>query len=377
MIKYIIGLVALILGVTLFYNKVYLPKTTFKTVKVKEGVLEESVRGIGNVGAKNIYNITAQSGGKILEILSDEGEWVKKGDLLIVMDGVDLAEQLEVAQANLTKAKYDLAGYESELTNLKAQEVLLQTTYKRYRKLKEQNFVSQAEYDKANTDLQSIKASISASVSHSNGAKANIVVAQKSIKVVQAKIDRLKVYAPSDGYVIAKEVEVSQDVIPSATLLQIVDAKTLWVKTKIDERVSAQIKLGQSATISLRSQPNKVYKGVVKRVVSVSDAVTLEREIDVAFTTLPQPFFINEQAEVNIAVKSYTDVVTIPSKVVVQEGGVLGVWVVKSSHVEFQKIDIIGQNDDAIAVSNIAKNTQIVIPNKNKKTLTNGMKIHL
>lgn len=377
MIKYIIGLVALILGVTLFYNKVYLPKTTFKTVKVKEGVLEESVRGIGNVGAKNIYNITAQSGGKILEILSDEGEWVKKGDLLIVMDGVDLAEQLEVAQANLTKAKYDLAGYESELTNLKAQEVLLQTTYKRYRKLKEQNFVSQAEYDKANTDLQSIKASISASVSHSNGAKANIVVAQKSIKVVQAKIDRLKVYAPVDGYVIAKEVEVAQDVTHSATLLQIVDAKTLWVKTKIDERVSAQIKLGQSATISLRSQPNKVYKGVVKRVVSVSDAVTLEREIDVAFTTLPQPFFINEQAEVNIAVKSYTDVVTIPSKVVVQEGGVLGVWVVKSSHVEFQKIDIIGQNDDAIAVSNIAKNTQIVIPNKNKKTLTNGMKIHL
>lgn len=377
MIKYIIGLVALILGVTLFYTKVYLPKTTFKVVKAKEGVLEESVRGIGNVGAKNIYNITAQSGGKILEILSDEGEWVKKGDLLVVMDGVDLAEQLEVAQANLTKAKYDLLGYESELTNLKAQEVLLQTTYNRYRKLKEQNFVSQAEYDKANTDLQSIKASISASISHTNAAKANIVVAQKNIQVVQARVDRLKVYAPIDGYVIAKEVEVAQDVIPSTTLLQIVDPKTLWVKTKIDERVSAQIKLGQSATITLRSQPNKVYKGVVKRVVSVSDGVTLEREIDVAFITLPQPFFINEQAEVNIGVKRYVHVVKIPSNVVVQESGLLGVWIVENNQVTFQKIDIIGQNDDAIAVSNIAKHTQIVIPNKNKKTLKNGMKIHL
>ncbi len=377
MIKYIIGLVALILGVTLFYTKVYLPKTTFKVVKAKEGVLEESVRGIGNVGAKNIYNITAQSGGKILEILSDEGEWVKKGDLLVVMDGVDLAEQLEVAQANLTKAKYDLLGYESELTNLKAQEVLLQTTYNRYRKLKEQNFVSQAEYDKANTDLQSIKASISASISHTNAAKANIVVAQKNIQVVQARVDRLKVYAPIDGYVIAKEVEVAQDVTPSTTLLQIVDPKTLWVKTKIDERVSAQIKLGQSATITLRSQPKKVYKGVVKRVVSVSDGVTLEREIDVAFITLPQPFFINEQAEVNIGVKRYVNVVKIPSNVVVQEGGILGVWIVENNQVTFQKIDIIGQNDDAIAVSNIAKHTQIVIPNKNKKTLKNGMKIHL
>ena len=254
---------------------------------------------------------------------------------------------------------------------------MIQATYNRYFKLKEKNFASQAEYDKANADLQSIKANISSSLSHINSAKASIVIAQKNIKVIQAKIDRLKVYAPVDGYVISKEVEVAQDVLPSTIIFQIVDPKTLWVKTKIDERVSAQIRLGQNATITLRSEENRIYKGEVKRVVSVSDAVTLEREVDVAFQTLPQPFFINEQAEVTIAIKSYKNVIKIPSKVVVQENGKLGVWIVSNYHVEFKAIEIVAQNDDEIAVSNIDKNTHIVIPDKNKKTLKNGMKIHL
>lgn len=377
MMKYIIGLVVIALAATLFYNKVYIPKTTFQTLQPKVGELDVSIQGIGNVGAKNIYNITAQSGGKIVELLSDEGEWVKKGDLLIVMDGVDLLEQLEVAKATLTKVEYDLVALKSELKNQNAQKTLLQATYNRYLKLKEKNFASQAEYDKANADLLSMQANISSSLSHINSAKASIVIAQKNIKVVQAKIDRLKVYAPVDGYVISKEVEVAQDVLPSTIIFQIVDPKTLWVKTKIDERVSAQVRLGQNATITLRSQENKIYKGEVKRVVSMSDAVTLEREIDVAFQTLPQPFFINEQAEVTIALKSYKNVIKIPSKVVIQENGELGVWIVSNYHVEFKTIDIVAQNDDEIAVSNIDKKSQIVIPNKNKKTLKNGMKIHL
>ncbi|MFK5938261.1 MAG: efflux RND transporter periplasmic adaptor subunit [Sulfurimonas sp.] len=377
MMKYLVGLIVAILVATIFYNKVYVPKTTFKTIQPKIGELKVTVKGIGNVGAKNIYNITAQSGGKILKLLHDEGEWVKKGDLLIVMDGVDLDELLEVAQATLTKVKYDLLASKSELKNQNFQKELLNVTYNRYLKLKEQNFVSQAEYDKANTDLQSIKANISASLSHVNSAKAGIEIAKKNIKVIQAKIDTLKVYAPVDGYIISKEAEVSQDITFSSIVFQIVDSKTLWIKTKIDERISSSVRLEQDAIITLRSQANRVYKGKVKRVVSVSDAVTLEREIDVAFENIPQEFFINEQAEVKIAVKSYKRVVKIPVNVVLKKNDELGVWIVKDYHVKFQAVEIIAQNDDEIAISNVDKESYIIVPDKKKKELHDGMKIHL
>jgi RND family efflux transporter MFP subunit len=375
-IKYLITLVIIAILAGVFYKKVYIPKSTFTTIKPAVGELHVSIRGIGNVSALNIYAITAQTGGKILNILTDEGMWVKKGDLLVIMDGVDLPEQLEVAKASLLKAQYEVKALQSALKNQKVQKELLAVTYKRYKRLKEQKFAAQAEYDKAKADLQGIDATITATASQIDSAKASVVIASKNIDVIQAKIDRLKVYAPVDGYVTAKEAEVTQNVLPSTPILKIVDPKTLWVETKVDERISSQIKPMQKATIILRSQPNTKYEGIVKRVAAMSDAVTLEREIDVAFETIPKPFYINEQAEIQIDVKTYSDVLKIPLNVIVQKKGKLGIWIAKDKHAHYLNIEKIAQNDSEIAIANIDKNTQIIVPDSHKKPLSDGMKIH-
>ena len=376
-IKYFIVLCVIGVAGVVFYNKVYIPKTTFEVINPTIGDLKESIRGIGNVNAKDIYEITAQTGGKILAINSDEGRWVKKGDLLVVMDGVDLPQQLEVSKATLQKSKYDIKASQDELTNQKIQKRLLEITYNRYAKLKEQKFASQAEYDKAKADLDSINATINATKARINSAKAATKIADKNINVIRAKLARLNVYSPVDGYVIEKSVEVAQNVLPSTSILKMIDTKTLWVETKVDERISSSIKEGQSASIMLRSQTDKSYQGIVKRVGAVSDAVTLEREIDVAFENIPEPFYINEQAEVSIDVKTYTNVVKIPLKVVVQNGGKLGVWIVDKSHAKFQTIKKIAQDDKSVAVENLSKDMKIIVPNRSKKPLKDGMKIHL
>lgn len=361
----------------LFYNKVYITKTSFTTVTPTKGSLSVTVRGIGNVSARDIYTITAQSGGKILEIATDEGQWVKQGDLLIVMDGVDLSAQLEGAKASLEKAKFDIVASQNELKNQLTQKDLLQKTYDRYEKLNRQGYAAQSEYDKAATDLQGIQTMIAVSSSHINAAKSESKRAQKSIEAIQTKIQRLKVYAPVDGYVISKEVEVAQNVLPTTSILKIVDPKTLWVKTNIDERISSQIQLGQKAVIRLRSQPENPFSGSVKRVNAMSDAVTLEREINISFETIPKPFYINEQAEVTIEVKHYDDVVKIPLPVVVQKNGVVGVWTVQKGDAHFEKLEKIAQSDSEIAVSNLDEQTQILVPDATKKPLSEGMKIHL
>jgi len=374
--KYLIAVVSVAIIVGIFYIRVYIPKSTYETIEPTVGDLQVSVQGIGNVSALKIYSITAQTGGRILKLLVDDGAWVKKGDLLVVMDGVDLPQQLDVAKANLIKISYDITASENELQNLKAQKELLQITYSRYAKLKEQGFASQSEYDKADAELKSVNANMAVARSRIHSAKAALVVAQKSRDVIQTKIDRLKVLSPIDGYVISKSAEVAQNVLPSTPILTIVDPKTLWVETKIDERISSQIKIAQSATITLRSQPQKLYKGSVKRILSMSDAVTLEREVDVAFETLPTPFYINEQAEVHIVVQNLSGVVKIPTKVVVQKDGKLGVWLVENSRAKFQVIEKIAQNDTEVAISNIDKASHIIVPNTKKKPLSDGAKVY-
>ncbi|MBU1900744.1 efflux RND transporter periplasmic adaptor subunit [Patescibacteria group bacterium] len=376
-IKYSIALAVIALLAGVFYIKVYIPKSTFTTIQPTLGELNVGVKGIGNVSALNIYSITAQTGGKILEILADDGKWVKKDDLLIVMDGVDLPQQLEAAKANLKKSQFEEMALQSELDNQKAQKELLQITYNRYARLKEQGFASTSEYDKANTELKSIDASIHATASRIDSAKAALVVASKNIDALSVKSNRLNVYAPVDGYVISKEAEVAQNVLPSTPILKIVDPTTLWVETKVDERISSKIELNQKASITLRSQPDKIYEGVVKRIAAMSDNVTLEREIYIAFENVPKPFYINEQAEVNINVKTYTNIIKVPLKVLVEKNGKIGIWVVKDNHAHFLVIEKIAQNESEVAISNIDENTQIIVPEAAKKPLSENMKINL
>jgi multidrug efflux pump subunit AcrA (membrane-fusion protein) len=186
-LKYVIIAAIVAVLATIIYFKVFIPKHTFATLHPTTGNLQVSVQGIGNINALNIYSITAQTGGKIDRILTDEGRQVKKGDLLIVMDGVDLPQQLAIARSNLEKARYELKALQGELDNQKAQKTLLQITYSRYKKLNKQQFVAQAEYDKALAELQGIQAAIASTVSRIDSSRAGVVAAQKSIDGLQEK----------------------------------------------------------------------------------------------------------------------------------------------------------------------------------------------
>ncbi|MFA6196239.1 MAG: efflux RND transporter periplasmic adaptor subunit [Sulfurimonas sp.] len=375
--NYLIALFILAFVAVAFYFKVYIPKTTFETFSPKVGSLNAEVFGIGTVDAKNIYPINAQTGGKILEIFTDEGMWVKKGDLLATIDSVDLPMQLEEAKASLVKAKYESSAVKKELESLISQKTLIQINYERYEKLFAQKYAAKVEYDKAKADLQNITAQIEASHAHIDSSSAEIIRVQKSIEALQTKLSRLQIYAPIDGYVISKDAEVSQSVLPSQPIVTVVDTKTVWIKAFVDERISGTVRVAQEATITLRSQSNKTFKGKVERISAKSDAVTQEREVNISFDTLPTPFYINEQAQVSITTEVFNTLFIINADLVVQNSAKVGVWILKDSMAHFVELSIVARSNSLVGVkSGVDENTKILVPNLNKKTLSEGMTIH-
>jgi RND family efflux transporter MFP subunit len=375
-IKYLALAVLFLVGGVIFYTKVYIPKSTYERVNAVKGDMNLSIFGIGNVGAKNIYAITAQTGGKILEIKTDEGEWVKKGDLLVVMDAVDLPQLLEESKISVQKAESEVVASQKELSSLIAQKNLALVTYTRYEKLKKQSFASQSEYDKAKADLDSIEAQIEATKAHIDSAKTEVLRASKAVEVLRVKLSRYKIYAPVDGYVIAKDAVKAQSVVQTQSIVKIVNPKEVWVKAYIDERISGGLRVGQKAAIVLRSQADKAFAGHVARIVAQSDAVTQEREVDVSFEKLPIPFYLNEQAEVNIMTEYLENVVKIPSKQIVYKDKKAGVWVDKEGKAHFVNVKIIASDADQSAVSGLESNAAILVPSDKKKPLYEGAKIH-
>ena len=376
-IKYIIIAILVIVGIVLFYKNVYIVKTTYKTLSPKVANLDIKVFGIGNVSARDIYSITAQTGGKIISILTDEGQWVKKGDLLITIDPVDMPELVQEMLISVEKTKSELKALIKESESLNAQKELAQITYKRYENLVKQSFVSKSEFDKAKTDLNALTAQLEATLVRIESSKIEVQRTQKNADSLKTKLSRFQIYAPVDGYVISKSAEVAQNVASSTTILKIVDPKTLWIKAYIDEKISGDIKVGQKAEITLRSQSNKQFTGSVKRIVAQSDAVTQEREINVAFDELPIPFYINEQARVTINAKTISNAITIPLNTLKVEDGKEGVWTLIDNKAYFKELNIQAKGDnEAAIISGIKTEDIIIIPDSSKKALSEGMRIH-
>ncbi|MFT7823563.1 MAG: efflux RND transporter periplasmic adaptor subunit [Sulfurimonas sp.] len=376
-IKYTIVFLLILTGGILFYFKIYVPKTTFETMHPKVGNIDVKVFGIGEMGARDIYSIGSQMGGKILTLLTDQGQWVKKEDLLATIDPVDLPQLYEEAKASLQKANQEFKALQKELDNIRAQKELALLTYTRYKKLKNQGYVSQAEYDKAKADLESIEAQIAATSARVDSGKSEINRIQKNIEALQEKLARYNIYAPVDGYVISKDAEVAQTLIPSQTIFRIVDPKTVWIKAYIDERISGNVKRGNPAEIFLRSHEDKPLPGRVVRISAMSDAVTQEREVNVAFDTLPLPFYINEQAEVSILTHTIENILTVPLSLLRQHNGQIGVWVAKEGKAHFQPLEIAARSENEAGIAEgLEKESLLIIPDVHKKSLSEGMRIH-
>ena len=109
-----------------------------------------------------------------------------------------------------------------------------------------------------------------------------------------------RILSPMEGVVIQRLVEAGNTVVPGALLLKIVDPKSLWVATRVDESVVGRVRPGQTASIRLRS--GEVLPGKVARIARQSDAATRELDVHVAFDNVPQRFAIDQEAEVTIGV---------------------------------------------------------------------------
>jgi len=374
--KYILLVGIIVITGIVFYNKIYIPKTTYQRVIPTVGNLSVKVFGIGNLGAKSIYNISAGVSATVVEMLSDEGQWVKKGELLATLDSVDLPILLNESKIGVKKAHSELIASQKELASLQAQKNLAFVTYKRYDKLKKQSFASQSEYDKAKADLQVIEAQTEVTLAHINSAKTEITRSKEAVKAIEKKLSIYRIYAPIDAYVIAKKAEVAQTVLLNQTLFEIVNPQDIWIKAYIDETISGGVKVGNSATIHLRSDTHKEYKGIVKRIVAQSDPVTQEREVNVAFEELPLPFFINEQAEVYIDTKEYKNVLKIDATALVYRDAKSGVWIAQNNKAHFKNVNILAISSGEAAVEGLSEKSELLKVNATNKALKEDMEIH-
>ncbi|MDA8160711.1 MAG: efflux RND transporter periplasmic adaptor subunit [Desulfobacteraceae bacterium] len=295
-------------------------------VRLARRDLTAQVYGNGTVEAKVVVGVSSRITGRITQVLADQGDRVKAGQLLARLEDDDFAAQVAQAQAELSRARAETRAAEAGLNQAKASLRLAAKNAQRFRALVKDDLVSRQEaeqYDTADAVARDEAARRQSELEASRMAEA---AARSAVALAASRLADTRILAPQDGIIVSRDLEQGGTVAPGLSIFTLADPALVWVKANVDEAMLPGVAVGRPATISLRSEPGRDFPGQVARLGRQSDRVTEELEVDVAFTPALPGFRLGEQADVLIVSASKDGALALPSATVNSRGGKRGVW---------------------------------------------------
>ncbi len=253
----LIGLGVIVVGGLIYFN---LTMNTTKTTKVniekaKKRELVEIVSASGRIQPQTKVDITSQVNGEIINLLVKEGEHVNAGDLLIVLDTVQL-------RSNVDEARFAMSEIEAQLTGAKVTMDQNKEEYDRQKRLRTENLSSE-------TQLTNAK------YAYLNALSAYDAMSARS-KQVRSRYDKqldnlrkAKIIAPMSGIITFLDCEVGEiaqgqnSFSQGKTLMTISNLDVFEVEVEVDETEINKVSFGQSVEIEVDAFVDTVFAGEV------------------------------------------------------------------------------------------------------------------
>ncbi|MBN2346146.1 MAG: efflux RND transporter periplasmic adaptor subunit [Candidatus Aminicenantes bacterium] len=217
-------------------------QSRYTMTKVDRGDLEALVSSTGTLDAVTTVQVGTQVSGRIAKIYTDFNQMVKKGELLAMLDTSSLQMAVSEAESSYEKAKAQLKQSRQDLDRA-------QYLFKENIKTKNDLEQAQVNYELAVATMKS---------------------AQSSLERARINLGYASIYAPIDGIVISRSVDVGQTVaasFSSPTLFLIAnDLEKMQILAYVDESDIGQIKEGQEVRFTVQAHPTRTFSGAVSQI---------------------------------------------------------------------------------------------------------------
>ncbi len=247
---------------------------------------KNSIEASGDIEATDVV-VSAKVGGQIEKLNFIEGDKIKQGDTLLVLDsetsriqleGAIGARRLAEAQLQLLKngaRKEDVKQAEAALNSAKSNYDLAKADKERYDKLFETKTISATQHDDVVNRYQVAFQQYNAA--KENFQKMSHYARPEEIKQAEAALDQAKanedivrknirdsyVVAPISGFVVEKYFEAGETVSPLSSLLKLSDQSVVKLKIYVSEEELGKVKLGQKADVTVDAYKSKTFEGKV------------------------------------------------------------------------------------------------------------------
>jgi HlyD family secretion protein len=306
--------------------------------KVTRADLAPQLFGIGVVEARRSYLVGPTTAGRVRSVAVDVGETVRAGQLLAEMDPVDLDQRLAATAAAAARAKSAVDTAAAQLADSGARREVAAANAHRYHDLGKKGFVSSAVTEGKTQEMTSATAQVSAAAAALAAARQDLSRFNAEREGARQLRANLRLLAPADGIVTARDAEPGSTVVAGQAVLRVVAGDSLWVKLRLDQHRSAGLQVGLPAEIVLRSRPGQVFAGKVARIELLSDSVTEERIAQLSFDTPPTDVSVGEMGEATLRLPGIKQALVLPNAALRQHGGKTGVWVQATEGLNFVEV---------------------------------------
>lgn len=276
---WIVILLCIILVVVLYFGGIFTPAVRVEVANVVQMYPSQTftlLNASGYVVAQRKAAVASKVTGLLVSLTVEEGNRVKKGQVIARLENDDVMAARKQADANLNVALFNLEQARAELRDATL-------SFNRSKELLAHDFVSQAEYDAA-------EARYKRAIAEVNAAEASIKANEAVLQGANVSVEYTLIRAPFDAVVLTKNADVGDIVTPigaaaeaKAAVVTIADMNSLQVEVDVSESNLEKVKVGQPCEIQLDALPDSRFRGEVHMIVPTADRTKATVMVKVRF----------------------------------------------------------------------------------------------
>ena len=233
---------------------------------VSQRIISPSILASGFLAHEEEVMLSSEVIGKVAELMIEEGDSVKIGDLVLQVDDKNFLAGLEQSEAAVRINTIDIERQEVRIQNLERQ-------YERSKSLYEQGLIGEQEYESLLNQLDLARIDFLSS-------KESLTQAEAQLDQVLDNLSKTQIISPIDGVVTSLDIKVGETAIASSTnipgssLMTIANPASIYTEVLVDEADIANIEVGQSAEIVAIAYPDQPMQGVVRFIANTAKIAT-------------------------------------------------------------------------------------------------------
>lgn len=275
--------------------------------KAARETIVETVIASGKIYPEVEVKISPDISGEITELNVQEGDSVRKGQVLARIYADIYATQRDQAAAAVNQQQAVVENSKAQLDGLKATMEQNKKTYDRQKQLLDDKVISKAEFEQSESAYLSAKANYEAALQGIQSNKASVASAQASLTRANKDLSRTTLTAPMDGIISSLSVKKGERVAGNSfnvgtEMMRVADMSSLEVRVDVGENDIVKVSIGDSADVEVDAYDNRKFAGVVTQIAASttgSSGVTASSTNDVT----------NYEVRIRLNPASYADLV--------------------------------------------------------------------